>query len=121
MVEQTHVTNYLADKLGRQIAEAQTAAQRNKMGKAVLNSEKLAEAMEHVNEERVHEKWQGVEHNPVIRDAVHISPKAEALYRAHESGRTQAPERAHERAQSQPPEVEPVEPEGPLGPMSPEI
>lgn len=123
MVEQTHVTGYLAEKLGHQLANARTAEERNALAKSILNSEKTGKVMERLNEERVHEKWEGVKQNSELMDKVHISPKAEALYRAHASGMEQAPERLHERAQSQsqPPEAQPVENPGPLGPMSPEV
>ncbi len=102
MSEQSRITEHLANRIGQQIAGAQNAAQRDKTGKSVLNSQQTDHALDLVNDERVHDKTQSMQKNQELLDRVHISPEAQALYRAHESGMTQTPERAHERAQNKP-------------------
>jgi len=117
MVEQPHVTEYLLN-IGQQIANAQTAEQRDRIAETVLGSQRLANALDHVDDERVHDKMQSAAKSLHIQDKVHISEEAQALYHEHGADMTALSEKVHDRHQ-EPPE-EPVRPKGALGPMEAE-
>ena len=91
-MDQTKVTGYIAEKLSNQLADAKNAADRNQALKAA------ADVLDKFDDDRVHDKAQGVAKNEPLMDRVHISPKAEALYRAD----TLAAEKAHEPQQTKP-------------------
>jgi hypothetical protein len=92
MVEQTKVTQILSDRLRNQLQGVQTAAQRNQLLKNIVNSERGGNQIDHVNADRLHDKLEGVQKNPVIMDRVHISPEAKALYHAQTSPKGNPPD-----------------------------
>lgn len=122
MISQTKAANYLGEKLSNQLANAQSVQERNELLKSVANSQQVEHMQDITDGDRLHERLDSAQKNPRIQDQVHISPKAQELYKAQESKLDQAPERAHAHAQKPQEEVAPKtkEPTGALGNMDPE-
>ncbi len=120
MVSQAKIAGYVAKQLGQQLANAQSAAEQKEILKNAANSQKAAQLQAHANPDRTHGKYQGVKENEELLDRVHISPKAQALYHAHEAKLKGAPEKIHERVQERAKETDPKPEAGVLGPMDPE-
>lgn len=117
MIDQTKITGYVVERLGQQIANAQTVSERNDALKDAVNSEQAEHLQETVDKDRINHKMDGVENNEQVRDHVHISEQAMMLHRAHEVHQNQSvptPERVHEHLQSN--DI-PAPPGGSLGNM----
>lgn len=103
MVDQTKITGYAVERLGQQIANAQTAAECNDALKDAVNSDQAEHLQEIADKDRINDKMTCVENNEQLQDRIHISEQAMALHKAHEVHQNQsasAPERAHDRMQS---------------------
>jgi hypothetical protein len=87
MVELDHALGILAQRLGPQLVNARSAAEREVALQNALNSPQLNHLMDLEGDE-VHDKVQAVEQNKQIMDKVHISPEAQKLF---ESSTGQAP------------------------------
>jgi len=117
MFEQSHVVGALLNRIGQQVAGANTQEQFNQGAKSVLNSEKLANALDHVSDERIQDKMAGVKANQGLPDRVHISPEAQELYSRHINAENAPSEKIHGRKQAGLPLEPKVSPE-PLIPES---
>jgi GTP-binding protein EngB required for normal cell division len=92
---QTHVTEVLRETIAKELAQIRSAEQRDHEINVALDNERVANALDKVNNDRVHDKVQSVQKNEVMRDHVHISPEAQALYRAKEAGVSHVSEKIH--------------------------
>lgn len=115
MVDQAKAAGYIMENLAHEVANAKTNAERDTALKNAADSMKAGQMQQRADSDRLHEKLEGVTNNPEIMDSVHISPKAQALLRAHEAGLKGAPERVHEHLQT---DSAPQEQKGPLGLMN---
>jgi hypothetical protein len=79
MVDLSHAIGFLAQRLGPQLVNARTAAERDEALKNALNSPQWNHLMDQEGD-KVHEKVQAAEQNPQIMDKLHISPEAQKLF-----------------------------------------
>jgi len=100
MFEQSHAIEFLLNRIGQQIAEAQTQEQRNQAAKTALGSEALNNALDHISDERLQDKMQSVKKNQDLLDRVHISPEAQDLYSRHLDAQNAPVEKVHGRKQA---------------------
>jgi hypothetical protein len=110
MVDQTHAAGYLSQRLGHQLAQARTAAERDEILKNTANSEQAARILNRVDDDRLHDKIESIEKNQEILDQVHISDKAKALYHLEQNGIKEAPEKIHQRLRDDATEIPTPEP-----------
>jgi hypothetical protein len=115
MVEQTRITDPVAQKLANQLLEAQGRAERDEVLDNVRDSNQAQHARDTVDEDRLTEKVESVLKNERIGDQVHISDRAQKLYRAREMELKGVPERAHVRAQEGTERPGPFSKQGSLG------
>ncbi|MBU0518435.1 hypothetical protein KJ564_05820 [bacterium] len=119
MVDETRATSALSQRLAGELMAAKTAAERNASLKDIMDNEQVQHMRDAVDEERLAEKLEGVKENSRIMDLVHISPRAQALYRAQEAKLDGAPERVHERLNGPSEEEKPGPEQSVLGNMDP--
>ena len=113
MVEQSHAVEYLLNRIGQQIASANSQEQRNQAAKAATGSELLKNALDRVSDERVQDKMENVKKNPDLLDHVHISPEAHDLYSRHINAENAPDEKIHGRKQAGLPQEPKILPEPP--------
>ena len=114
MFEQSRIVGSLLTRIGQQIAGANTQGQFNQGAKSVLNSEKLADALDRVNDGRVEEKMQEFKKDENNLDRVHISPEAQELYDRQLSAQNTPIEKIHGRKQMGLPQEPKISPEPPI-------
>jgi hypothetical protein len=119
MVEQTHVVENLLGRLSQQLAQAQTSEQHDHLGKAALTSQRAANILDHVNDERLQDKMQSVKSNQQLLDHVHISPEAQHLYDKRGEIQQLPTEKVHGHKQDEEPEIPLPEPEFPVQALEP--
>jgi len=120
MVSQAKLAGYVAKQVGHQLTNAQNAAEQKEILRNAANSQKAAQLQARANPDRTHDKYQGAKENEELLDRVHISPKAQALYHAHQAKIKGVPEQVHERVQGRAKEADTKPEAGVLGPMDPE-
>lgn len=122
-MDQTRITGALSERLAEELLNAKNSLERNQNMKDIANSQQADHLQDAADPERVHDKMQSVQDNERIMDQVHISEKAQAMYRAHEMKLEGAPERVHNRIQN-PSNEQPEPTKGPelsvLGNLDPE-
>ena len=99
MVDQTRAAGQIAERLGSQLMEARDLAERDGALANLRDSQQAQHTRDTIDEERLQERIEAAQENQRIRDQVHISERAQALYRAREAELDGAPERAHARRQ----------------------
>jgi hypothetical protein len=101
MSDQTKIAGLVADRLGQQLANAQSVTERNEILKAAVNSDQAEHLKEIADTDRITDKVESVTSNDKFLDRVHLSDRALALHKAHEAGLEDAPERIHERSRTE--------------------
>lgn len=101
MSDQTKIAGFAADRLGQQLANAQSVSERNEILKDAVNSDQAEHLKEIADMDRVADKMESITSNDALMDRVHLSDRALALHRAHQAGLKGAPERIHERSRAE--------------------
>jgi predicted nucleotidyltransferase len=122
-MDPTKVTGTLSERLAEELLNVKNSLERNQTLKNAANSQQADHLQDAVEPERLHDKMQNVQENERVMDQVHISEKAQAMYRAHEAKLEGAPERVHNRLQdpsNEEPKPAPEPTTGVLGNLDPE-
>lgn len=98
MVDQTKITGDLAAKLSNQLLN-QSRADRDGALEEIRRSQQFQHLQDATDDDRLEERIGSVLENEKLQDKVHISDRAQALYRAREEGSEGILEKAHNRQQ----------------------
>lgn len=102
MVDQARIASEIGHQVAQEMLNAKNSAERNAVLKDVMDEQEVDHMRDMVEEDRLAGKVKGVKENSGIMDQVHISPRAQALYRAQSAKMENAPERVHAHLQDQP-------------------
>jgi hypothetical protein len=91
MVEIDHALGILTQRLGPQLVNARSAAERDEALKTAMDSTQFDHLMDQEGDE-VHDKVQSALQNSQIIDKVHISPEAQKLFEGSSGQAPPAPE-----------------------------